>query len=326
MFTPPPHIRKISIIMAVYKAEPYLKRCLDSIINQTFKDFELLLIDDGSPDNSGKICDEYGMLDNRIKVFHRRHTGISATRQFGVDNAIGIYTIHVDPDDWVEADYLEVLYKEAVQTNADIVICDFYEELKNESRYVPQPIIHSTSKEILKDFLLDRLRGYLWNKLIRRSLYENCHARFPSFNCKEDVFICCSFFIHDVNVHISYVNRAFYHYDCFSNAHSIVRTQKMMCLQSSILFVNYFESILDQNEFRDTIIHLKCNGKRFVFATGILGYEDFCNLYSEINDYYIVHSRRLTHRIFNIAVLRYGCIGKILWNTLCFIRLLQKKR
>ena len=93
---------KVSIIVPVYKAEKYLNRCVDSILAQTFTDFELLLIDDGSPDRSGEICDEYAKKDSRIRVIHKENGGVSSARQRGLDESIGEYTIHADPDDWVE--------------------------------------------------------------------------------------------------------------------------------------------------------------------------------------------------------------------------------
>ena len=101
----------VSVIVPVYKAENYLCHCVDSLLAQTFPDFEILLIDDGSPDHSGDICDEYARKDSRVRVFHKENEGVSSTRQCGIDNAKGEYTIHADPDDWVEPDMLEELYK-----------------------------------------------------------------------------------------------------------------------------------------------------------------------------------------------------------------------
>lgn len=115
----------VSVIVPVYKAENYLCHCVDSLLAQTFPDFEILLIDDGSPDHSGDICDEYARKDSRVRVFHKENEGVSSTRQCGIDNAKGEYTIHADPDDWVEPDMLEELYKKAKEEDADVVICDF---------------------------------------------------------------------------------------------------------------------------------------------------------------------------------------------------------
>lgn len=97
---------KISIIVPVYNVEKYLRKCIDSILNQTFKDFELILIDDGSTDESGKICDEYNLKDNRIKVIHKENGGLSSARNAGLDIAQGEYIGFVDSDDWIESDQI----------------------------------------------------------------------------------------------------------------------------------------------------------------------------------------------------------------------------
>ena len=104
---------KVSIIVAVYKAEEYLRRCLDSLVNQTFEDYEVLLVDDGSPDNSGYICDAYAERYPFVQVIHKANGGLASARQCGIDHARGEYTIHVDADDWVEPDMLESLYWKA---------------------------------------------------------------------------------------------------------------------------------------------------------------------------------------------------------------------
>ena len=117
----------ISVIVPIYNAEKTLRKCVDSLLAQTFQDYEILLIDDGSPDQCGAICDEYAKLDSRVRVIHQENQGVSAARQCGMDNAQGEYTIHADPDDWVEPEMLEELYKKAKEDDAYMVICDFYE-------------------------------------------------------------------------------------------------------------------------------------------------------------------------------------------------------
>ena len=101
----------ISIIVAVYKAESCLRRCVDSLLAQTFQDYEILLVDDGSPDRSGEICDEYARKDNRVRVFHKENGGVASARQCGMNNARGEYVIHADPDDWVEPNMLGTIRK-----------------------------------------------------------------------------------------------------------------------------------------------------------------------------------------------------------------------
>jgi glycosyltransferase involved in cell wall biosynthesis len=101
---------------------------LDSIVAQTVTLFEVVLIDDGSTDNSGRICDEYAAKDNRFRVIHQANSGVSASRQRGVDSAIGEYVIHVDSDDWIEPSMIELLYAKAKEGDYDMVICDYYVE------------------------------------------------------------------------------------------------------------------------------------------------------------------------------------------------------
>lgn len=117
---------KVSVIVPVYKAEGYLHRCVDSILAQTFIDWELLLIDDGSPDRSGEICDEYAQKDSRVRVIHKENGGVSSARQRGLDESVGEYTIHADPDDWVEPTMLAEMYQKAKHEDADIVMTDFF--------------------------------------------------------------------------------------------------------------------------------------------------------------------------------------------------------
>jgi glycosyltransferase involved in cell wall biosynthesis len=112
---------KISVIVPVYKVEQYLHRCVDSILSQSFTDFELILVDDGSPDNCGKICDEYAQKDSRVKVFHKPNGGVSSARNLGLDNAKGEWIAFIDSDDFVDGDYLCELYSSSEEYNADFV-------------------------------------------------------------------------------------------------------------------------------------------------------------------------------------------------------------
>ena len=110
---------KISVIVPIYNVEKYLRRCVDSILNQTFSDFELILVDDGSPDNCGKICDEYAVKDRRIVVIHQKNGGLSTARNAGIDwafvNSNSQYLSFIDRDDWVHPDFLEFLYRAILQ-------------------------------------------------------------------------------------------------------------------------------------------------------------------------------------------------------------------
>lgn len=210
----------VSIIVAVYNVEDLLSRCLDSIINQTFTNFEVILINDGSKDNSGKICDEYALKDCRFRVIHQDNQGVSKVREKGIKSAIGEYTIHVDPDDWIESNMLERLVEVAKSDDADIVICDYFVN-RNDSqiRKCERPI-NLNPRNVLCE-LFYRLTGSLWNKLIRRILYENI----PFVNgvsCGEDYLTCMRLLKRAGKV--SYLPEAFYHYDVSSNQMSLTKS------------------------------------------------------------------------------------------------------
>ena len=116
---------KISIIVPVYNCKKYLRQCLDSILSQTFKDWECLLIDDGSTDESGSICDEYARRDNRFAAYHKENGGLTSARNYGLERSVGEWIMHVDGDDWIEVDSIERLLQTAKDTASDMVFGDF---------------------------------------------------------------------------------------------------------------------------------------------------------------------------------------------------------
>ena len=117
---------KISVIIPVYNVEPYLRQCLDSVVNQTYKNLEIIIIDDGSPDNCGAICDEYAAKDKRIQVIHKENCGLSAARNDGLARATGEWIAFVDSDDWCELDLYEKAIACAEKTDPDIVLYSLY--------------------------------------------------------------------------------------------------------------------------------------------------------------------------------------------------------
>ena len=114
----------ISIVIPVYKVEKYLEKCVESVINQTYKNLEILLVNDGSPDNCPKICDEYAQKDNRIKVIHKENGGLSDARNAGIDVAAGKYIAFVDSDDYVSNDYIEYMYNLIKEYNTQMATCE----------------------------------------------------------------------------------------------------------------------------------------------------------------------------------------------------------
>ena len=157
----------ISVILPVYKVEAYLSRCIESIINQSFSDFELILVDDGSPDNSGIICDEYAKSDARIRVIHQKNMKLSAARNAGIDVATGEWIALVDSDDWVHKDYLKTLLSGALE-DTDIVIggCFVTSNKLEDDKSLGEVSFQSAS---VKDIYTDHLMSTrVWGRLIRR--------------------------------------------------------------------------------------------------------------------------------------------------------------
>ena len=167
----------ISIIIPVYNVEKYLCRCIDSVINQTYKNLEIILIDDGSTDNSGKICDEYVLKDNRIKVIHKQNGGVSSARNTGLDVAKGEYIGFVDSDDYIERDMYEILYNLIVNNNVKISCCNKFIFSKDKNKFIESKSFPNKAgvlsfEEILNDSKHD---FYIWNKLFNRKLIGNIH-------------------------------------------------------------------------------------------------------------------------------------------------------
>lgn len=201
---------KISIIVPVYKVEPYLHKCIDSILAQTLKDFELILVDDGSPDRCGEICDEYALEDKRVVVIHKENGGQATARNAALDIAKGEYIGFVDSDDWIEPDMYELLYDMCIKNNTDIANCTSTIYFKNR---VVKNGTHSLEihdrelamKTMLEGKLYDEV---VWTKLINRRLLEE--IRFPVGVIYEDTAFTYKV-IHKAN-RVSCIGAPKYHY------------------------------------------------------------------------------------------------------------------
>lgn len=168
----------ISIIVPVYKAEQYLPQCIESILAQTFADFELILVDDGSPDNSGAICDTYAQKDSRIKVIHKENAGVSAARNAALDIASGTYIMFCDSDDWVEPEWCQSLYDAIQKPNVVMAVCG-YNSWKEDLTSSTQESEKSIGLVKLSDTFGAPISGVPWNKIFDREQIEKHGIRFP---------------------------------------------------------------------------------------------------------------------------------------------------
>lgn len=169
----------VSVILPIYRVEPYLRKCLDSIIQQTYRHLEMILVDDGSPDNCGRICDEYARLDERIRVVHKPNGGVSSARNAGLDAVTnGEWIMWVDPDDWIEPDMVELLLEKAAAYGAAVVGCGFYIEYANSQavwRYPEEEILEG--ELVVEKLLRESIPWGMTCKLWRRELFSG--QRFP---------------------------------------------------------------------------------------------------------------------------------------------------
>ena len=228
----------VSIIVPIYKVEDYIRECIDSILAQTYPDFELILVDDGSPDICGRICDDYAKGDNRIKVVHKVNGGISSARNAGLEVAKGEWIMHVDGDDWIEPDMIESLIEAAQITGADMVIGDFV-KYGPSAGYNKLPTWGSDKKKSMSNYLAYTMTT-IWGSIARRSLYADHSLKSPEgISYCEDFHLIvrlCHFANKIVNVH-----RPFYHYryrptSIMSNMNGKTEADEQWVYQDTIRF------------------------------------------------------------------------------------------
>ena len=228
---------KISVIVPVYNAEKYLHRCIDSILAQTFTDFELLLIDDGSKDNSGKICDEYAAKDSRIRVFHKKNGGVSDARNWGIDRAKGDYIVFVDSDDYVEDCYLQVLHNERV---GELSVCSYiYETDKGISEEKLNDGVIVLEADILADIMMKCGFMVPYCKLFNTNIIRDINLRFDSkINSGEDTLFVWTYILHIDKMTMS--SKCAYHY-CISGTGL---SHKRISISECLYMLDQFYNIL----------------------------------------------------------------------------------
>jgi glycosyltransferase involved in cell wall biosynthesis len=285
----------VSVIVPVYNAEKYFKRGIDSILAQTYTDFELILVDDGSQDKSGRMCDDYAMSNPQVHVFHQSNKGVSAARQVGLDAATGEYVIFADPDDWIDSTMLDDLYQKAKQDGADVVICDFWINRENEEfYYCQQRPADMDSSVILRQFLLGQLHGSTCNKLYRLQLIKEHSVSFPQgINYCEDLWFN-SIVFHDCAPRVSYLDNAYYHYDLYSNGNSMSRKFNRRKLDDYRQFVGFAIANLVSPEDEDVAFFLKYCYKRHAFRSNCNS-QEYKMIYPELNQQFITKLKSSGH-------------------------------
>ncbi|WP_163309653.1 glycosyltransferase family 2 protein [Dysgonomonas sp. 521] len=241
---------KVSIIVPIYNAEKYLGKCIDSILCQTFQDFECILVDDFSSDSSLEICNKYTFDSNHIILIQNsQNYGIPTSRRIGLNKARGKYIQYVDSDDWIEPYMIEHMYSKANNENLDIVFCDYYNESNGEILYKEQELEGKAKLEIIKYMSIydERLTCAVWNKLIKASILRK--IQFPIQNYAEDRYISTQVLY--LSERIGYIKNGLYHYVrhidslCINEKYAKTRVieEYDICILVSEFLLNKFGSL-----------------------------------------------------------------------------------
>lgn len=225
---------KISIIVPVYNVQDYLKKCLESILIQTFESFELILVNDGSTDASLDICKAYMNKDSRIKLISQKNKGLSAARNTGIECSCGEYICFIDSDDFIEKNYLQILYERIIKSNADIVMCEYFltnqkgKKITNISFNEPNNVKELSGKQILSYVVAPKYMANVvsWNKLYKKSIFDNLKYNVGRFY--EDEFIAFPLFFYTKKIAI--IRIPLYNYVQRSNSimHNPINDKKII--------------------------------------------------------------------------------------------------
>lgn len=245
----------VSIIVPVYNTAPYLERCISSILRQTFFDFEVLLVDDGSTDGSSELCENFVRRDGRVRCIHRKNGGLSAARNTGLDHAVGDYVTFVDSDDYVRQRYIDTLFHNLIDYDADISVCNFFETVSHDVELMQKEKIKIfQGREALLDMLYQKtFNTAVWGKMyIRKNLKG---IRFREGRINEDILFNYEAFQRSEKTVVSNLVEYIYIRRPRSLMHSGFRKESMDYLRHTGLLVRYADRE-NNNEERDAALSL----------------------------------------------------------------------
>lgn len=273
---------KVSLVIPVYNVEKFLKKCLDTVLLQNFKDFEVILIDDGSTDTSGTICDEYQKKDNRINVIHKDNGGVSEARNLGILNASGDYLIFIDSDDYIKDDYIKLLVDGIESGPFQLACADYYISFNNNIE------IHSRNDGMKENYTSvdgvnelinkEKYQGYLWNKIFNRKIIvQNCIFFDTSIKIWEDLLFCLQY-MKCIDTLI-YIRTPIYFYVQHQN--SAISNPNLWLENTHLIALDkmWEESKFAYGRFNEYISNYYCNE-----LVGMLG-KPICNDMEEVSEF-----------------------------------------
>lgn len=243
----------VSVIVPVYNNEKYIKRCINSILAQTYNNIEVILIDDGSSDKSGLICDEFSSKDNRIKVIHQKNQGVSVARNVGIVTSRGEYLVFVDSDDYISKDLVEKCV-DSVSDSNEIIMFDYIEdyEIKQVKKRLNNQYC-SDYESIIKGIMWDKIPSYPWNKFYKRELWDT--IKYPENINFEDLAVMPQIFLKAKN--IRYIKEHLYYYNCANNSSITSSINSKNKYGMFISFYNRFKLAEKMNMY-DLVVHNNC--------------------------------------------------------------------
>lgn len=301
---------KISVIVPVYNVEKYLNRCVDSILNQTFEDFELILVNDGSPDNCGNICDEYAQKDNRVKVIHKKNGGVSSARNAGIDTAQGEYIMFVDSDDWINENMLNDMYN---MPDSDMKVSSIRMIGKdNSTEYIIDTKMY-TQEDLLIGFFSEAFPIICfcgpWCKLYKKDIIFNNAIRFNEYmSLGEDTYFNLNYIKHCKSI---YTSEQIYYYYMRENSESLFTKFRLnMYYDVRKVFDLKVKMANELNMGRDSIFKLKLSYIQSLIGnlikmvdtntkTEVKKYMSLLQKDKEFNDDNLIKNLKSTHKLIN---------------------------
>jgi len=285
-----------SIIIPVYNDENNISRCLESVISQSFCNYECLIIDDGSTDSTSSLCDEYSYRDKRIKTFHKKNEGISKTRQYGIDRSQGKYIVFIDSDDWINNFYIETIYNIITISEPDIIFFDFYNEnIYGLKKHISFNYSSLNSETITMHVLEGKLSSCLWNIAFKNDFYLKINIKFNNeINYGEDTLFIIELLLN--NPLVDYIKKPFYNHTY--NINSYTRKNKKNRYFERIKFLHLLPILLKKynKDNLNKYNFFPYNDKFTILCSGVFTKKEY-------RDFYLLKFTKY-HRL-NLNIIKY---------------------
>lgn len=270
---------KVSVIIPAFNIQDYIERCLLSVINQSLKDIEIIVVDDGSTDNTANIIKNISKIDNRIKFIKKNNGGVNSARKIGLEKAIGEYILFIDGDDWIETECLEKVYKSAKKNCSDIVMFNVYESYSKKKIKIKSYKDEVENKELIKQLFLTDIMPSIWFKVIRRRFLLDNNIKIPvHIEYAEDLAISATIFLN--NPKVSLVSDNLYNYFQRDNSVTQSITRKILDIDKAMDFIENY--LIDKKLLDKYIKEFEFLIYKHMFLDRVIKYEKYNSINREM--------------------------------------------